>query len=277
MHIFYARGQPPDGEGPGRQMPLQKNRPTTLSVTPPRRLGMDLGEPPAAARPRRAPCRLPSAAHCAARGPSSRPELHRRACTRGRHRADGPRHRRGPVTSADAAGLPVSQVADLVAADPTRRWLVDGLWSQAAVHIIGGAPKSAKSWMALDMAVSVASDTPCLGACVVRLHLRAISPNSRVLPMALTRRGSELRTPGLAMSFVRQLYDQSRPTSGNLSPVRKPHFLMATDTSPWFQRVRRARPDAGSTKYAKRASSLRIRRPHPHWGRCCPPDRRQCP
>jgi len=60
--------------------------------------------------------------------------------------------------------LPVSQVADLAAADPTRRWLVDGLWSQAAVGIIGGAPKSAKSWMALDMAVSVASDTPCLGA-----------------------------------------------------------------------------------------------------------------
>ena len=60
------------------------------------------------------------------------------------------------------AGLPVSHVADLAAADPTRRWLVDGLWSQAAVGIIGGPPKAAKSWMALDMAVSVASNTPCL-------------------------------------------------------------------------------------------------------------------
>ncbi len=60
--------------------------------------------------------------------------------------------------------LPVSRVADLAAADPTRRWLIDGLWSQAAVGIIGGAPKSAKSWMALDMAISVASDTPCLDA-----------------------------------------------------------------------------------------------------------------
>ncbi len=67
------------------------------------------------------------------------------------------------MIAADDAALPVSHIADLACADPTRRWLVDGLWSQAAVGIIGGAPKSAKSWMALDMAVSVASDTPCLG------------------------------------------------------------------------------------------------------------------
>ena len=62
-----------------------------------------------------------------------------------------------------AAGLPVSRVADLAVTDPTRRWLIDGLWSQAAVGIIGGPPKAAKSWMALDMAISVASDTACLG------------------------------------------------------------------------------------------------------------------
>ena len=42
-------------------------------------------------------------------------------------------------------------------------WLVDGLWGEAGVGIIGGAPKCAKSWMALDMAVSVATGTACLG------------------------------------------------------------------------------------------------------------------
>ena len=67
------------------------------------------------------------------------------------------------MSDTTAAGLPVSRVADLAVADPTRRWLIDGLWSQAAVGIIGGPPKAAKSWMALDMAISVASDTPCLG------------------------------------------------------------------------------------------------------------------
>jgi len=67
------------------------------------------------------------------------------------------------MTDMTAHGLPVSHIAALAAADATRRWLIDGLWSQAAVGIIGGAPKSTKSWMALDMAVSVASNTPCLG------------------------------------------------------------------------------------------------------------------
>jgi len=67
------------------------------------------------------------------------------------------------VNHTAAAGLPVSRVADLAVTDPTRRWLIDGLWSQAAVGIIGGPPKAAKSWMALDMAISVASGTPCLG------------------------------------------------------------------------------------------------------------------
>jgi hypothetical protein len=46
-------------------------------------------------------------------------------------------------------------------------WLVQTLWSAAAVGVIGGAPKTCKSWLGLDMAVSVASGTACLG----RLHV----------------------------------------------------------------------------------------------------------
>lgn len=42
-------------------------------------------------------------------------------------------------------------------------WLIEGLWADAGVGAIGGCPKSSKSWLALDMAVSVASGTPCLG------------------------------------------------------------------------------------------------------------------
>ena len=60
--------------------------------------------------------------------------------------------------------LPAVRIAELQTAELSRRWLVDGLWSRAAVGIIGGAPKSHKSWLALDLAVSVASGTPCLGA-----------------------------------------------------------------------------------------------------------------
>jgi AAA domain len=43
-----------------------------------------------------------------------------------------------------------------------QRWLVTDLWSEHAVGIVGGQPKSFKTFLALDLAVSVASGTPCL-------------------------------------------------------------------------------------------------------------------
>ncbi|MFZ4487669.1 MAG: AAA family ATPase, partial [Candidatus Nanopelagicales bacterium] len=60
--------------------------------------------------------------------------------------------------------LPVTRAADLDEPDLERRWLVDGLWARAGVGILGGAPKCCKSWLGLDIAVSVASGSPCLGA-----------------------------------------------------------------------------------------------------------------
>jgi len=42
-------------------------------------------------------------------------------------------------------------------------WLIEGLWGSGAVGVIGGAPKSCKSWLSLEMALSVASGRPCLG------------------------------------------------------------------------------------------------------------------
>ena len=41
-------------------------------------------------------------------------------------------------------------------------WLVTSLWSDEAVGIIGGEPKCCKSFLALDLAVAVATGTPCL-------------------------------------------------------------------------------------------------------------------
>ncbi len=43
-----------------------------------------------------------------------------------------------------------------------RRWLIKGLWGHQAVGIVGGEPKCCKSFLALDMALAVASGTPCL-------------------------------------------------------------------------------------------------------------------
>lgn len=57
----------------------------------------------------------------------------------------------------------VVRAADIDVPAEDRRWLVRDLWGRSAVGIVGGAPKCCKSWFALDMAVSVASGTPCLG------------------------------------------------------------------------------------------------------------------
>ncbi len=43
-----------------------------------------------------------------------------------------------------------------------RRWLIEELWGDEAVGIIGGEPKCCKSFLALDMAVAVGGGVPCL-------------------------------------------------------------------------------------------------------------------
>jgi len=58
--------------------------------------------------------------------------------------------------------LPVERACDLARLPDEKKWLIDELWAQQAVGILGGEPKCCKSFLALDMAVSVASGTPCL-------------------------------------------------------------------------------------------------------------------
>ena len=60
--------------------------------------------------------------------------------------------------------LPVVKAAALETSANRQPWLVEGLWTAAAVGVIGGQPKAGKTTLALDMAVSVASASPCLGA-----------------------------------------------------------------------------------------------------------------
>jgi len=59
--------------------------------------------------------------------------------------------------------LPVRLAHQLEIRPEEQRWLIEGLWSAEAVGIVGGEPKCCKSFLALDMAVAVASGTPCLG------------------------------------------------------------------------------------------------------------------
>jgi len=58
--------------------------------------------------------------------------------------------------------LPVEQASRLAAQPGEARWLVSDLWCEGAVGIVGGEPKCCKSFLALDLAVAVASGRPAL-------------------------------------------------------------------------------------------------------------------
>jgi hypothetical protein len=61
-----------------------------------------------------------------------------------------------------ASLLPVFRASELQAAQEQKPWLIERLWSAGAVGIVSGPPKALKTWMALEMALSVAAGVPCL-------------------------------------------------------------------------------------------------------------------
>lgn len=60
------------------------------------------------------------------------------------------------------SALPVLRAQDLEVSTPEQHWLIEGLWAREAVGIVGGEPKCCKSFLALDVAVAVASGAACL-------------------------------------------------------------------------------------------------------------------
>lgn len=104
---------------------------------------------------------------------------------------------REPEGRAAIPSMPVGQLEGLPEGE---RWLIEGLWAKDGVGIIGGTPKTGKTWLALDFALSVASGTPALGAFPVREPGTAVlfpaeddprAVRDRVAALA-TRRGVEL-------------------------------------------------------------------------------------
>jgi hypothetical protein len=62
-----------------------------------------------------------------------------------------------------AEALPVQRAGQLETAVPGQRWLIRSLWGRSAVGILGGPPKSCKSYLGLELATSVATGIPALG------------------------------------------------------------------------------------------------------------------
>ncbi len=74
--------------------------------------------------------------------------------------------------------FPVVRVGEIPSEDSPRRWLIESLWGSAAVGFLCGNPKSGKTWLGLDMALSVATDTPCLGG------FRVLEPGRSLIYLA---------------------------------------------------------------------------------------------
>ena len=58
--------------------------------------------------------------------------------------------------------LPVLRASQLSAVPAQIPWLIEELWADQAVGILGGEPKCCKSFLALDIALSVAAGSSCL-------------------------------------------------------------------------------------------------------------------
>lgn len=93
--------------------------------------------------------------------------------------------------------LPVEPAHRLASRPAQQRWLVTELWAEQAVGILGGEPKTCKSFMALELAVAVAAGTPCL-------RRFAVSRPGRVLLYAAED----------ALTVVRQRLDGICATAG---------------------------------------------------------------
>jgi hypothetical protein len=74
--------------------------------------------------------------------------------------------------------LPVERIADIAPEESPRRWLIEDLWGAASVGFLAGTPKVGKSWLGLDMALSVASATRCLG------RFRVLDPGPSLVYLA---------------------------------------------------------------------------------------------
>lgn len=133
--------------------------------------------------------------------------------------------------------LPVVQIGE-VAVDPTApRWLVRELWSASSVGLVAGAAKSYKSWLGLDLAMSVASGTPALGRYPVETPGRVLMylaedalPSVRERVASIARhRGLELRALDLhAITAPRLRLDVEEDRLRLLETARslKPRMLL---------------------------------------------------
>jgi hypothetical protein len=130
-------------------------------------------------------------------------------------------------------GLPVLRVGEIPIEPIPRRWLIENLWGAAAVGFIGGPPKCCKSYLGLDMAISVATGTACLGTyAVLEPGPALVYLAEDALSVVRERAEALARHRGLPLADV------------NLHVITAPRLRLdqPADRSRLFETARRLRP-----------------------------------
>src|SRR5437899_3178558 len=149
--------------------------------------------------------------------------------------------------------LPVQRASQLASSGPQTQWLVEELWSEQAVGILGGEPKCCKSFLALDVAVSVASGAACLrqfpvrrsgpvllfpaedSLAVVRQRLEGIAAAAQVpfasLPVQVITAPSLRLDTATDRQRLSQTVQQHRPILLILDPLIRLHRVDENDAS----------------------------------------------
>jgi len=129
--------------------------------------------------------------------------------------------------------LPVVRVGEIRSEDNAPRWLVEQLWGASSVGVIGGAPKCSKTWLGLDLALSVATGTACLGKYAVPQPGPVLVYLAEdALPVVRERVAGMARHRGLDLAGV----DLHVITAATLRLDREPHRARLLETA------RRLRP-----------------------------------
>lgn len=163
----------------------------------------------------------------------------------------------------------IVRAGELDEAPPDQQWLIETLWAAAGVGLVGGSPKSLKTWLGLELAVSVASGTPCLeqfrvhqrGPSLIYLaedQLGAIKERLRAL---CDNRGLELATLDLHVITEPSLRLDSRLDINRLDATLancKPKLLLLDP----FVRLHRANENDAQEVAAILASLRELQRKH---------------
>lgn len=132
------------------------------------------------------------------------------------------------ATSDHQQPLPVVRIGEIPLEDTASRWLVDGLWGESSVGVIGGAPKCSKTWLGLDLALSVATGTACLGRYTVpRAGPVLVYLAEDALPLVRERVAGMARHRGLDLDRV----DIHVITAASLRLDRDPHRARLLETA----------------------------------------------